>query len=157
MTSKTLLYGLAAGAAGVAAMTLAEKLEQLFTKRPNSYVPAHTLAKLLKLPPKPDQERLVLNWTMHWGQGIVMGAARALMAERGVRGPIGSFLFLNLRLLNDQVLENATGAGALPWTWPRDEQAIDLIHKGIYAFTTGALLDHLIAGPDQTPVPRKLL
>jgi hypothetical protein len=155
MTSKTLLYGLAAGAAGVAAMTLAEKLEQLFTKRPNSYVPAHTLAKLLKLPPKPDQERLVLNWTMHWGQGIVMGAARALMAERGVRGPIGSFLFLNLRLLNDQVLENATGAGALPWTWPRDEQAIDLIHKGIYAFTTGALLDHLIAGPDQTPVPRK--
>ena len=155
MTGKTLLYGLAAGAASVAAMTLAEKLEQLLTKRPNSYVPAHTLAKLLGLPPKPDQERLGLNWTMHWSQGIVLGAARALMAERGVRGPIGSFLFLNLRLLNDQMLENATGAGALPWTWPRDEQAIDLIHKGIYAFTTGALLDHFIAGPDQTPVPRK--
>jgi hypothetical protein len=155
MTGKTLLYGLAAGAAGVAAMTLAEKLEQLFTKRPNSYVPAHTLAKLLKLPPTPDSERLGLNWTMHWGQGIVLGAARALLAERGVRGPIGSFLFLNLRLLNDQVLENATGAGALPWTWPRDEQAIDLIHKGIYAFTAGALLDHLIPNPDPAPVPRK--
>ena len=155
MTGKTLLYGLAAGAAGVAAMTLAEKLEQLFTKRPNSYVPAHTLAKLLKLPPKPDNERLGLNWTMHWGQGIVLGAARALLAERGVRGPIGSFLFLNLRLLNDQVLENATGAGALPWTWPRDEQAIDLIHKGIYAFTAGALLDRLIPNPDPAPVPRK--
>ena len=85
----------------------------------------------------------------------MLGAARALLAERGVRGPIGSFLFLNLRLLNDQVLENATGAGALPWTWPRDEQAIDLIHKGIYAFTAGALLDRLIPNPDPTPVPRK--
>jgi len=36
-----LLYGLLAGAAGVAAMTIAEKLEQTVTKRPNSYVPAH--------------------------------------------------------------------------------------------------------------------
>ena len=153
-TSKTLLYGLAAGAAGVAAMTLAEKAEQFITKRPDSYVPAHTLERLLRLPHKPDEERLGMNWAMHWGQGILMGALRALMAQRGVRGPVGSFLFLNLRLLNDQVLENATGVGALPWTWPRDEQAIDLLHKGIYAFTTGALTDLLIAGPDQTPVPR---
>ena len=37
------LYGLVAGAAGVAAMTVAEKLEQTVTRRPNSYVPAHTL------------------------------------------------------------------------------------------------------------------
>ena len=154
MTAKTVLYGLAAGAAGVAAMTLAEKLEQLFTKRPDSYVPAHTLERLLRLPHKPDAERLALNWTMHWGQGIVLGAVRALMAERGVRGPVGSFLFLNLRLLNDQTLENATGVGALPWTWPRDEQVIDLRWKSVYAFTTGAITDHLIAGPDQTPTPR---
>jgi hypothetical protein len=72
----------------------------------------------------------------------------------GVRGPVGSFLFLNLRLLNDQTLENATKAGALPWTWPRDEQVIDLVGKGIYAFTTGFLADRLITGPDQAPVPR---
>jgi hypothetical protein len=42
-----------------------------------------------------------------------------------VRGPIGSFLFMNLRLLTDQSLENTTGAGALPWTWPHNEQVID--------------------------------
>ena len=46
--------GLLAGVAGVAAMTLAEKLEQACTKRPNSYVPAHTLERLLGLPHKPD-------------------------------------------------------------------------------------------------------
>lgn len=153
-TSQALLYGLAAGVAGVAAMTLAEKLEQLFTKRPNSYVPAHTLERLLHLPHKPNDKRLALNWAMHWGQGALIGAARGLMAKHGVRGPVGSFLFLNLRLLNDQTLENATGVGALPWTWPLDEQVIDLVHKGIYAFTTGVLADHLVAGPPRPLVPR---
>jgi hypothetical protein len=65
---------------------------------------------------------------MYWGLAILLGALRALMARRGVRGPIGSFLFMHLRLLNDQLLENATGAVA-PWTWPVDEQIIDLLHK----------------------------
>jgi len=136
-------------------MTAAEKLEQVFTHRPNSFVPAHTLERLLRLPHKPDTERLWLNWTMHWGQGIVLGPVRGLMAARGLRGPVGSFLFMNLRLLNDQTLENATGVGALPWTWPVDEQVIDLLHKGIYAFATGAAADRLITGPDRRVVPRK--
>ena len=129
-------------------MTLAEKLEQAVTKRPNSYVPAHTLEKLLGLPARPDHERLWMNWAMHWGQGIALGAARALMAERGIRGPMGSFLLLNLRLLNDQTLENATGVGAPPWTWPADEQVIDLVHKAIYAFATGAAADLLVNDPE---------
>jgi hypothetical protein len=92
---------------------------------------------------------------MHWGQGILLGATRGLMAERGLRGPVGSFLFLNLRLLNDQTLENATGVGAPPWTWPVDEQVIDLLHKGIYAFTTGLIADRLVAGPSGVPAPRQ--
>ncbi|WP_202910359.1 hypothetical protein [Hymenobacter sediminis] len=153
-TTQAALWGVLAGAAGVAAMTLAEKVEQRFTRRPNSYVPAHTLERLLGLPHKPDEERLGMNWTMHWGQGIVLGAVRGLMAAKGVRGPVGSFLFLNLRLLNDQTLENATGVGALPWTWPRDEQVIDLVHKGIYAFVAGLVADRLVVGPPREAVPR---
>jgi hypothetical protein len=128
-------------------MTIAEKLEQAVTGRPNSYVPAHTLERLLGLPEKPDDERLALNWTMHWGQGILLGAVRALMAERGIRGPAASFLFLNLRLLNDQTLENATGVGAPPWTWPVDEQVVDILHKAIYAYAAGAVADALIPAP----------
>lgn len=143
----TLACGLLAGAAGVAAMTLAEKVEQALTGRPNSYVPAHTLERLLGLPAKPDRDRLGLNWAMHWGQGIALGAVRAWMAKRGFGGPFGSFLFLNLRLLNDQSLENATGVGAPPWTWPRDEQAIDIAHKAVYAFVTGAVADRLVDNP----------
>ncbi|MGF9764798.1 hypothetical protein AAII07_57985 [Microvirga sp. 0TCS3.31] len=128
-------------------MTLVEKLEQALTRRPNSYVPAHTLERLLGLPHRPDHERLLLNWAMHWGQGMALGAVRALMAQHGFRGPVGSFLYLNLRLLNDQTLENATGVGAPPWTWPVDEQVIDLLHKAIYAYATGAAADRLVKGP----------
>ena len=113
-TVEVLALGLLAGAVGVAAMTVAEKLEQAVTKRPNSYVPAHTLETLLGLPTKPDRERLWMNWVMHWGQGMALGAVRAIMAERGVRGPFASFIHLNLRLINDQTLENVTGVGAPP-------------------------------------------
>jgi len=155
MIQNTVVRGLVAGLAGVAAMTAGEKLEQLFSRRPNSYVPAHTLERLLGLPHRPDEERLWLNWAMHWGQGVVLGPVRVMMAERGLRGPMGSFLFLNLRLLNDQTLENATGVGAPPWTWPTDEQAIDLLHKAVYAFTTGAVADALAPGPARPPVPRE--
>ena len=95
-TAEVVSRGLLAGAVGVAAMTLAEKLEQAITKRPNSYVPAHTLERLLGLPARPDRERLGLNWAMHWGQGIALGAVCALIAERGIHGPVGSFLHLNL-------------------------------------------------------------
>ena len=148
------LRGLAAGLVGVAAMTAGEKLEQLVTRRPNSYVPAHTLERLLGRPYKPDEERLWMNWTMHWGQGVLLGALRGLMARRGLRGPVGSFLFMNLRLLNDQTLENATGVGAPPWTWPIDEQVIDLLHKAVYAFVTGTVADRLIASSSTVP-PRR--
>ena len=153
MNSKAALQGLVAGIAGVAAMTLAEKIEQAFTKRPNSYVPGKTLKRLLAQPAEPVND--ATNWAMHWGQGILLGAVRGIMAKNGFRGPVGSFLFMNLRLLNDQTLENATGVGALPWTWPKDEQAIDLIHKGIYAFVTGAVADSLIDGPASLPDVRK--
>jgi len=154
MTIKAVIRGLLAGLLGVLAMTVAEKVEQVFTHRPNSFVPGHTLEHLLHLPTKPDKQRLWMNWAMHWGQGIVLGAVRGVMAERGLRGPVGSFMFMNLRLINDQTLENTTGVGAPPWKWPKDEQVIDLLHKGIYAFTTGLAADRLITGPDRGLVPR---
>ena len=154
-TTQVAMRGLLAGAAGVAAMTLAEKLEQQFTARPNSYVPAHTLENLAGLERKPDEQRLFLNWAMHWGQGILLGAVRGVMAARGLRGPVGSFLFMNLRLANDQILENATGVGAPPWTWPVDEQALDLTHKAVYAFVTGYVADRLIDSDSGGPAPRR--
>jgi hypothetical protein len=154
MNGKTIINGMLAGLAGVAAMTLGEKIEQAFTRRPNSYVPAHTLEQLLGLPRRRDSERLGMNWAMHWGQGVLLGVIRGAMAARGFRGPFSSFLFLNLRLLNDQSLENATGVGTPPWTWPVSEQVIDLLHKGVYAVVTGALADRLISNEEPVRAPR---
>ena len=145
-----LTRGLLAGAAGVAAMTLAEKIEQSLTGRSDSYVPAHTLQRLLGRRHATVRDSLGFNWAMHWGQGLALGPLRVLMAERGMRGAVASFLFLNARLLTDQSLENATGVGAPPWTWPRDEQRTDLLHKAIYAFTAGYVADRRAAGPDRT-------
>jgi hypothetical protein len=63
---------LVAGAVGVAVMTLGEKAEQAVTHRPSSFVPAHTLERLLGLPTKPDRQRRGFNLAMHWGQGIAL-------------------------------------------------------------------------------------
>ena len=135
--------GMLAAAGGVAAMTLGEKLEQRLTGRPNSYMPAHTLERLLGLPQRRDSERQVLNLGMHVGQAILLGAWRGLMAEGGLRGPRASAMFTVIRLVNDQTLENLTGQGAPPWTWPRDELADDILHTVVYDLTTGLIADAL--------------
>ena len=153
MSTGAAARGLAAGAVGTVVMTLGEKLEQALTSRPDSFVPAHTLERLLGLAHKPDQDRVWLNWAMHYGQGALLGAVRGLMAERGIRGPVGSHLFMNLRLLNDQTLENATGVGAPPWTWPLNEQVVDLLHKGVYAHVTGIVADRLVPKPTRDARP----
>jgi hypothetical protein len=96
-------------------MTVAEKLEQFFTARPNSLVPARTLASLLAITPRTDGQLWRLNMAMHYGQGAAAAVVRAFMSLNGVRGPFADFMFIGMRLLVDQTLENWTGVGALPW------------------------------------------
>lgn len=84
---------------------------------------------------------------------IGVGTVRGAMAFAGLRGPWASAMFAVVRLTADQTVENWTGVGAPPWTWPRDELAVDLLHKIVYAFATGAVADALAArggrGPGQ--------
>ena len=86
-----------------------------------------------------------VNWAMHYGQGALLGVLRSVMANVGLRGPVSSVMFAVVRLTNDQILGNATGVGAPPQTWPRSELAVDLLHKAVYGFTTGAVADALAA------------
>jgi hypothetical protein len=141
--ARTVVAGCVAGLSGAAAMAGTARLEQLITRRPSSFVPAHTLAHLLGLP-GPDADRVARNLAMHFGTGAAAGVLRAVMAATNLRGPWSSAMHTNLRLSIDQILENATGVGAPPWTWPRDELVIDVVHKAVYAFVTGAIADHLI-------------
>jgi len=150
MLGRVVWQGLAAGAVGGIAMTVGEKVEQRLTGRPDSYVPARTLERVAGLR---ERESTPLNWTMHYGQAAALGVVRSLMANVGLRGPVSSAKFTVLRLTNDQILENATGVGAPPETWPRSELVVDVLHKAVYGFATGAVADALAArsgpGPGQ--------
>lgn len=94
-------YGLGAGLAGVAMMTFAEKIEQLFTNRPNSLVPGRTLERLLGWTPLPESQMFGRNMMMHYGQGVLGAVIRAYMSWCGVRGPFADFMFTGIRLLID--------------------------------------------------------
>ncbi|MEU5840625.1 hypothetical protein [Rhodococcus sp. NPDC047139] len=145
MLRNALWEGMVAGAAGAAVMTVGEKIEQAITGRPNSHVPARVLARLTGASEAAGKHSTALNWTMHFGQGVALGVLRSVMAEVGLRGPLASAKFTVVRLTNDQILENATGVGAPPQTWPRSELVIDVLHKGVYGFVTGAVADALAA------------
>ena len=153
MLKNTVVEGLVAGTVGGAVMTFGEKLEQKLTGRPSSYVPARVLERLTGMGEKPGQQPVWANWAMHYGQAAALGVLRSVMSEVGLRGPVASAKFTVVRLTNDQILENATGVGAPPETWPRSEIAIDVLHKAVYAFTTGVITDALAArrgpGPGQ--------
>jgi hypothetical protein len=143
MLITTITKGLIGGAIGTAAMTIGENLEQRVTGRADSYVPARTAGRLFRLR-EPDTEPLRRNLAMHWGTGIVGGAARALFSDRGFRGFPASATHLALRMTTDQMLENVAGVSSPPWTWPKFEVTIDLLHKAAYSLVTGAITDALI-------------
>ncbi|KAM7201302.1 hypothetical protein V8F33_003402 [Rhypophila sp. PSN 637] len=144
--STVLGLGLASGLLGASVMTLSQKTEQsLITNRPNSYVPARTLERVLGIRAASDSQLWGLNMAMHYGQGAVAGMIRAYMSWRGVRGPFADLMFVGVRLFIDQSLENWTGVGALPWTWPVEEQILDIVHKTVFAVATGYVLDKWIA------------
>lgn len=119
-------------------MTLGEKAEQRLTGRPDSHVPARVLQRLTGMSERPGRQPRPVNPAMHFGQGALLGILRSAMAHAGLRGPWASAQFAVVRLTNDQILENATGVGAPPQTWPRRELAVDLLHKAVYAFATAS-------------------
>lgn len=158
MDASTIGKGIVAGLIGTAVMTLSEKIEQALTGRPSSFVPARTAERLAGLPRKPAHQRRALNLAMHYGNGLAGGVARAVMARYGVRGPFANLMLTNVRLLMDQTMENATGVGAPPWTWPRDEQVLDMFHKGVYAAATGYAADLLVRNvTGRRPAPSKFV
>jgi hypothetical protein len=154
MLVRALGSGGLAGLAGVAVMTAAEKLEQAVTRRPDSQVPGRAAERLLGLPGTDDGGVRRRMRAMHVGMAVGVGTLRGVMAFAGLRGPWASMMFTVVRLTADQTVENWTGVGAPPWTWPRDELLIDVGGKAVYAFVTGAVADRLAAGAGIPPGER---
>ena len=151
MLGRAALRGALAGIAGVAVMTAVEKAEQSVTGRPSSYVPARTLTALSTGRRLPGSARPpARNHLMHWGTGAAVGALRGVWAASGLRGWRASAWHTSVRLATDQTLENTTGVGAPPWTWSRLDQVVDVGHKAVYSFVTGAVADRLVPlAPDR--------
>lgn len=99
----------------VGSMTVAEKIEQVFTGRPNSDVPGQTLARLINAAPRTGEQLWGLSMAIQYGQGTVAAVMRAVASYYGLRGPFTDFVFVGVRLMIDQTLENWTAVGAPPW------------------------------------------
>jgi hypothetical protein len=139
------IRGAGAGLVGVVAMTAGEKLEQLMTRRPNSYVPARALLTVLGMKPSDDETPDAWNHAMHWTTGALLGALRGVWAATGIRGTDANIAHTAVRLAFDQTVENATGVGAPPSTWPALERSVDVGHKAVYSSVTGMVADRWIA------------
>jgi hypothetical protein len=126
-------------------MTAAEKVEQAFTGRANSYVPARALMALVGRDPGDEVRSAVWNHAMHWGTGAMLGALRGVWSAIGIRGAEATIAHTVVRLAFDQTVENATGVGAPPPTWPSQERVVDVTHKAIYSLVTGLVADRSIA------------
>ena len=137
--------GFVAGLVGATAMTAGEKLEQALTRRPDSYVPARTLLTLLGQRPSDNDRPTMWNYLMHFGTAAGVGTLRGVWAAIGLRGPRANLAHTVVRLAVDQTLENVTGVGAPPHSWPIQEQVVDVVHKAVYSVTTGLLVDRLVA------------
>lgn len=136
--------GAAAGLVGAGVMVVGEKLEQAVTHRPDSYVPARALLTLMGQHPSNDARPPVWNHVMHWGSGAVLGALRGVWAVTGIRGPQANAWHTVVRLAFDQTVENATGVGAPPASWPTGENIVDVGHKALYSIVTGMVADRIL-------------
>lgn len=136
--------GALAGLAGGGAMTVSEKVEQALTGRPNSFVPARTLLTLLGKQPSDQDTPAVWNHVMHYGTAASLGALRGIWAVTGIRGASATAWHTVIRLGVDQTLENATGVGAPPATWPGRELAVDTLHKSVFSAATGLIAERML-------------
>jgi hypothetical protein len=155
MTTTAVLKGTLAGLAGGVVMTAAELLEQRLTHRHDSYVPGRTLSALLGRPLPDTAQPPALNLAMHYGTAAALGALRGLWSEIGLRGPLWTAAHVVVRLSTDQTLENATGVGAPPQSWPAREHVVDVLHKGVYSLATGLFSDALIPARPR-PLPGRV-
>jgi hypothetical protein len=126
-----------------------QKVEQLLTNRPSSYVPARTISTHLGISSSfYARHEDLLNHAHHFAMAMLAAPIRATMSYYGVIGPVATFVHTGLRIMVDQTFEIGAGVSDWPWKWPINEQVIDVFHKGVYALTVGWICDYAIRGVD---------
>lgn len=122
-------------------MTASQRLEMRMTGRESSDVPGRVAQGLTGFEPEDRKTEKAMSTGTHWAHGISGGAARALIDRTGARGwPAAALLFGGLWSM-DAALYRALGIADLPWRWPKEDLATDLVHKGIYSAVTSAVYE----------------
>ena len=129
--------GLAAGAVGTVALTLAEKAEMKLTGREPSTVPGQVGARLAGHDPQADVDLVRrLNPIVHWAHGISMGVVRASLDAAGMSRRSASVAFFPILWGSDAALYATLGIAPPPWRWSPRDLATDVYGKGVLAFAT---------------------
>lgn len=137
-----LAKGAAAGALGTAAMTVTQAIEMRFTGRKASLVPGEVGARLARMKVRGRKKRR-LSLGVHWAHGLNGGVVRGLIGLTPLSGASASAAHFAALWGSDVTLYMALGIAAAPWRWDRDELAVDLLHKGVYAAVTSAAFERL--------------
>lgn len=136
--------GLAAGAAGTAAMTLSSTLEMRWRRREPSTVPARAAARVLGVQPAGEAEGRRFATIVHWGYGTCWGAVRGLMGAAGLRGRCATALFFATVWASELVTLPELDIGVPPvLRWGPLEMGIDALHHLVYATATSLVYERL--------------
>ncbi|MBO0770463.1 MAG: hypothetical protein J2P35_03295 [Actinobacteria bacterium] len=130
--------GLAAGAAGTAAMTVSSAAESRLRSRPASTAPARAASKVLGVTPVDEQAEKRFAAAVHWAYGTGWGAVRGLLAVAGLPPAAATAAHLAVLWGTEQVMLPALDVTPPVTQWGLREAAIDSIHHVVYASATGA-------------------
>jgi hypothetical protein len=138
-TKRAIGWGLAAGVAGTAAMTLSQRLEQSFTHREGSTVPAQVGAKVMGSAPATEEGALQMGWAVHWSHGVTMGLVRGLLGLTPMSAGAASAVHFGALWGGDALLYRALGIDEMPWKWEKEGLVTDLGHKLVLSAVTSAV------------------
>ncbi len=136
--------GVVAGVAGTVVMTAFQKfVEMPITGREDSYAPAEFTEKVFGLAPETPATRWRLNNATHLALGTMWGAAYAVAARAGLRGPRAVAAVFVTVYAGDVLLNTALGLYR-PQDWSGEDWAVDVIDKLVQAASTGAIFERFL-------------
>ena len=135
--------GAAAGLAGTAAMTLSSTLEAKLRGRPPSDAPARAAGNVLRVEPRDEEGKSRFSNLVHWGYGTTWGIARGLLDRLGLSPGRATAAHLGAVWGAEAVMLPVLGVAPPVWKWGGTELAVDLLHHGVYAGTTGIAYEAL--------------
>ncbi len=136
--------GVVAGVAGTVVMTAFQKfVEMPITGREDSYAPAEFTEKVFGLAPETPAARWRLNNATHLALGTMWGAAYAVAARAGLRGPRAVAAVFVTVYAGDVLLNTALGLYR-PQDWSGEDWAVDVIDKLVQAASTGAIFERFL-------------